>query len=117
MEYLVNYLGGIDPSIRTLPESVYLIWQTVLVIVVAIIVPLSIYLLQRTLRGALDIKRYFGEMLTAGVAIDEHTRSIAALNDTVSVATGMVETSEKLDQHSAAIAKILSDRAARGTTS
>ncbi|HIG79241.1 MAG TPA: hypothetical protein EYQ47_04465 [Cycloclasticus sp.] len=117
MEYLLNYIGVIDPSIRTLPESVYLIWQTVLVVVVVAIVPLAIYLLQRTLRGALNIKRYFAEMLTAGVAIAENTSSIVALNDTIEVATGMVETSKKLDEHSATIAAVLSARATDGVTS
>ncbi len=117
LNYILGYVGGIDPALKTLPDAVYLIWQTVLVIVLVAIVPLAIYLLQRTLRGALNIKRYFKEMLTAGVAIAENTSSIVALNDTITVATGMVETSQRLDEHSATIATVLSDRAAGGTTS
>ncbi len=117
MEYLLNYIGGIDPAVRTLPDSVYFIWQTVLIIVTVAIVPLAIFLLQRTLRAALNIKRYFAEMLTAGVVIAENTSSITALNDTIKVATGMVGTSAKLDEHSATIATVLSDRATGGTTS
>ncbi|HIC39883.1 MAG TPA: hypothetical protein EYO74_00545 [Piscirickettsiaceae bacterium] len=117
MEYLLNYISAIDPSVRTLPDSVYFIWQTVLIIVVVAIVPLAIFLLQRTLRAALNIKRYFSEMLTAGVAIAENTSSITALNDTIEVATGMVETSAKLEEHSATIATVLSDRATGGSTS
>lgn len=117
MEYLLNYISGIDPSLRTLPDSVYLIWQTVLVIVVVAIVPLAIFLLQRTLNAALSIKRYFAEMFTAGVGIAENTSSITALNDTIAVATAMVETSKKLDEHSTTIATVLSDRAAGGATS
>ena len=117
MEYILNYIGGIDPSLRTLPDAVYLIWQTVLVVVLVVIVPLAIFLLQRTLRGALNIKRYFSEMLTAGVGIAGNTSSIVALNDTITVAVAMIETSKKLDEHSATIATVLSDRAAGGTTS
>ncbi|SFV80507.1 hypothetical protein MNB_SUP05-13-641 [hydrothermal vent metagenome] len=56
-------------------------------------------------------------MLTAGVAIAENTSSITALNDTIEVATGMVETSAKLEEHSATIATVLSDRATGGSTS
>ena len=117
MEYILNYISAVDPSIKTLPDSIYFIWQIVLIIVVVAIVPLTVFLLQRTLRATLNIKRYFSEMLTAGVAIAENTSSITALNDTIKVATAMVETSKKLDEHSATIATVLSDRAAGGTTS
>jgi hypothetical protein len=117
MDFFLNYINSIEPSIRTLPDTVYLIWQAVLIIVVVAIVPLTIYLLQRTLKNALSIKRYFAEMLTAGVGIAENTSSITALNDTISVAVGMVETSAKLDEHTATIATVLSDRAAKGTSS
>lgn len=117
INYLISYIGSIDSSVKTLPDSVYFIWKSVLFIVVFIIVPLAIYLLQRTLRGALNIRRYFKEMLAAGVGIAENTSSIVALNDTITVATGMVETSERLNEHSATIATVLSTRAAEGTTS
>jgi len=114
---LLNYIGSIDPSLKTLPDAVYFIWKAVLLIVVLVIVPLAIYLLQRTLRAALNIRRYFKEMLTAGVGIAENTSSVVALNDTIAVATGMVETSVRLDEHSATIASVLSARATEGTTS
>lgn len=117
MEYILNYISSIDPSLKTLPDAVYFIWQAVLIIVVVVIVPLAIFLLQRTLRAALNIKRYFKEMLTAGVEIVENTNSIVTLNDTIEVATTMVGVSEKLDEHSATIATVLSDRAKKGDTS
>ncbi len=117
INYIMSYIGSIDSSVKTLPDSVYFIWQLVLLIVVLVIVPLAIYLLQRTLRAALNIRRYFKEMLTAGVGIAENTSSIVALNDTITVATGMVETSKRLDEHSATIASVLSARATEGTTS
>jgi len=111
MEYLMNYIGSIDPAVRTLPELVYTIWQAVLWIVVLVIVPLAIFLLQRTLNGALSIRRYFAEMLTAGVAIAENTNSIPALQDTIAVAGGMLETAGNLKEHSGTIAEVLSTRA------
>jgi len=40
---------------------VYVIWGTVLAIVVIIIVPLAIGLLQRTLNAALSIRRYMAD--------------------------------------------------------
>lgn len=116
MEYILNYINGIDPSLKTLPSEVYFIWQTTLIVVVVVIVPLAIFLLQRTLRASLDIKRYFKDMLDAGVGIADNTSSITALNDTIEVATAMVGVSNKLDEHSATIASVLSDRASNGST-
>jgi len=117
MAYILNYINGIDPSLKTLPDEVYFIWEAVLIIVVVVIVPLAIFLLQRTLKAALNIQRYFKEMLSAGVRIAENTSSITALNDTIEAATTMVQVSQKLDEHSATIATVLSDRADGGSTS
>ena len=117
MAYILNYINGIDPSLKNLPDEVYFIWEAVLIIVVVVIVPLAIFLLQRTLKAALNIQRYFKEMLSAGVRIAENTSSITALNDTIEAATTMVQVSQKLDEHSATIATVLSDRADGGSTS
>ena len=114
---IVGYLSSIDPSLRSLPEIIYTIWWTVLILVLVAIVPLAVFLLQRTLNAAISIRRYFAEMLTAGVGIAENTSSISALNDTMEVAGKMVETSKKLNEHSKTIAEVLTDRAAKGTSS
>jgi hypothetical protein len=114
MEVIANYLAGIDPSVKTLPSAVYAIWWTTLLIVVVIIVPLAIGLLHRTLRAALSIKRYFAEMLTAGVGIVENTSSIPELKNTIAVGTAMLETASRLDEHSGTIATVLAARAKEG---
>ena len=114
MEVITNYIANIDPSAHTLPAAVYTIWWTTLLLVVLVIVPLAIGLLHRTLRAALSIRRYFAEMLTAGVGIAQNTASIPALKDTIAVGAGMVETADRLDQHSATIAQVLSQRAQAG---
>lgn len=101
----------------TLPTAVYAIWCTVLVVVLVVIVPLAIGLLHRTLRAALSIRRYLGEMLQAGVGIAGNTSSIAALNDTISVAGAMVATAGSIKQHTGTIATVMSERAARGRSS
>lgn len=98
----------------SLPDGVQAIWLTVLVIVSFVIVPLALILLQRTLRAALSIRRYMAEMLHAGAGIAGNTAAIAALNDTRSVAAGMVETAGQLEEHSGTIATVLADRARRG---
>ena len=71
----------------------------------------NIDLLHRTLRAALNIRRYLGEMLAAGVDIAENTSSIPALQDTIAVGSGMVETAGNLKEHSGTIAEVLSQRA------
>jgi len=114
MEVITNYIAGIDMSVQTLPSAVYVIWWTTLLIVILVIVPLAIGLLHRTLLGALSIKRYFGDMLAAGVGIAENTSSVPALKDTIAVGVGMVETAGRLDEHSLTIAELLAQRAETG---
>lgn len=116
MDIILNYVANIDPSARTLPDAVYMIWWIVLVVVVVVIVPLAIALLHRTLRAALSIRRYLAEMLTAGVAIAKNTSSVPALKDTIAVGAGMVETAGRLKEHSATIATVLAARAQAGSS-
>ena len=112
--FILEYIGGIDPTLLTLPPLVYLVWQIVLVVAVLVIVPAAIILLQRTLNAAIQIRRYLRQMLTAGVGIAENTSSITALNDTIVVAGDMLETAAKLDEHSGTIATVLAQRAKEG---
>jgi hypothetical protein len=55
-------------------------------------------------------------MLAAGVGIAENTNSIPALQDTIAVGSGMVETAGKLKDHSGTIAEVLSQRALGGSS-
>jgi len=114
VEVFSNYFAAIDPSVLTLPTAVYVIWWATLVIVLIVIVPLAIGLLHRTLLASLSIRRYFAEMLAAGVGIAENTNSVPALKDTIAVGSGMVETAGRLDEHSATIANLLAQRAKEG---
>lgn len=116
MDIILNYLASIDPSVRTLPDAVYMIWWFVLLAVVVVVVPLAIGLLHRTLRATLSIRRYLEEMLAAGVAIAKNTSSVPALKDTIAVGAGMVETAGRLKEHSATIANVLAARAQAGST-
>ena len=98
----------------TLPTPVYAIWWTVLLLALLVIVPLAVALLQRTLNAALQIRRYLAEMSDAGTGIAENTASIAALGQTLDVATGMARVAEDLDAHSNTISQALAQRAAGG---
>lgn len=111
MQTILDYIEAADPAVRTLPDSVYLVWWTVLLVIALVVVPLAIILLHRTLRAALSIRRYLKEMLEAGVKIAENTSSIPALKDTIVVGTDMVETSGHLNAKSSTIKELLATRA------
>lgn len=96
---------------EALPTAVYVIWWFTLLIVVAVIVPLAVVLLHRTLVAALSIRRYLREMLQAGVGIAGNTASINALDETIAVAGTLVATAGSINQHTGTIATVLSQRA------
>ncbi|MBT3906965.1 MAG: hypothetical protein HOB79_01280 [Rhodospirillaceae bacterium] len=103
--------------VTALPVMVQVIWAVTLGLVVIVIVPLAIYLLRRLLRAARDIEGYTAAMLTAGVGIMNNTAPITALNDTIAVATNMVETAGNINDHSATIAQVLAERAGKESAS
>ncbi len=92
------------------PGAVYVIWWLVLAIAVFIVLPLALYLLQRTLRAARHIERYFAETFAAGAVIAESTGAEPALNDTIAVASGMIETAGAIEQKAGAAAGVLVGR-------
>jgi hypothetical protein len=94
-------------------DAVHLVWLVTLIVVVAVVVPLAVLLLHRTLRAALGIRRYLDDMLVAGVGIAGHTASITALDDTIRVASTMVGVAGDIKAHSGTIVSVLVDRAAR----
>lgn len=85
--------------------AVLWIWGITLAIVTLVIVPLAIFLLHRTLRAASGIERYTREALEAGVGIAKNTEAVAALDATITTAGSLLETSQKLSERTAAIAK------------
>ena len=97
-----------------LSSSAYAIWWTTLAVVVIVIVPLAVYLLDRTLRAARAIQTYIAEMLAAGLGIAGNTGAIPALNDTTATAVTMIGAAEHLKSHSSALVTILGQRAQQG---
>lgn len=93
------------------PVAVYVLWIIALVVVV-LVVPIVVYFLHRLLQDGRNIQRYTAEMLTAGLGIAGNTQHIVALESTIQVATGILNTAGAIDQHSAAIEKLLAGRAA-----
>ena len=94
------------------PDIVYWIWGLTLAIAVLVILPIAVYLLHRTYTAARGIERYFAEMRDAGVGIAGNTGHIKALDDTIAVATQIIETSGQIKDHTGAIEKTLVGRVA-----
>jgi len=85
------------------------IWIVTLLIVVAI-TPFVLYRCWRLIRGAHNIEQHFRVTLQAAVGIAGSTGHTKALEDTIGVAGGMLETAANLDAHSGAIEGLLIGR-------
>lgn len=94
-----------------MPPLVWTIWAIGLAVTLIVFVPLSVYALHRTWRAARSIERYAAETLEAAAGIVHNTAPIAALGDTVAVATDMVQTAGSVEQKLGVIADLLASRA------
>lgn len=90
--------------------TVYIIWWLVLVVAVVVIVPVAVILLHRGLRAARQIERYSARTLEAGVGIAGNTAAVAALQDTIGVATDILGTAGQIEAHSRAMKETLAGR-------
>ena len=97
-----------------IPIAVYVIWWATLIVAVVVVLPLAVYLLHRTLRAARQIERYAARSLEAGLGIARNTENIAALEGTISTATGILQTARAIEEHTGTIEEVLSFRAGRG---
>lgn len=93
-------------------QAVLILW-TILLVVTVLLLPLIVSLLHKTWVASRNIERYFKEMLDAGLGIAGNTEHIKALNDTISVAGGMLEVAGKINENANTIKGALGDRAAK----
>lgn len=91
-------------------QAVIVLWA-ILLIVTVLVLPIIVSLLHRTWKAARSIQRYFSEMETAGNGIAENTGHITALEDTISVAGGMLNTAGDINSNAETIENVLGDRA------
>jgi hypothetical protein len=93
------------------PALVYWIWGLTLAIAVLVILPATVYLLQRTLNAARGIERYFADMRDAGVGIAGNTAHVKDLDTTITVATQILSVAGSINEHAATIETTLANRA------
>ncbi len=92
------------------PDIVYWIWGITLALAIFVIVPAALYLLHRTLNAARMIERYFAEMRDAGLGIAKNTAAIPALDETINVATQILNVAGAINEHSEAIEQVFVTR-------
>lgn len=90
-------------------STVNILW-TILLIVTVLILPYLIYLLHTTWKAAKSIERYFTEMKIAGNGIANNTESIKALDNTIEVASRMLEVAGNINSHAETIENTLQGR-------
>lgn len=83
------------------------IWWGMLIATVAAVVPIAVALLSRALVAARNIERYTAEALAGGIKIAGNTANVAALKDTISVASGLLEGAGSIKGHTGAIGAAL----------
>lgn len=91
-------------------STVNILWL-ILLIVTVLVLPILIHLLHRTWNAACNIERYFLEMKQAGLGVAENTSHISALDETINVASGILEVAGSIDQHSETLKNTLAKRA------
>jgi hypothetical protein len=89
------------------------IWIVTLVVVALIIVPVALHYLRDALTAARHIERNLSDMLDAGLKIARHTSAVPALDDTIAVAVAMKPVAHNIETKTAAVATLLSSRAAK----
>lgn len=99
----------IDSSL--FPDAVYTIWWTGLIVTLIVFVPLAVYLLHRTWRAARSIQRYAADTLQAAAGIAGNTQHITALDDTIRIATRILNGAGTVERKLATIADVLAQRA------
>ncbi len=97
-----------------IPTAVYVIWWATLVVAVVVVLPLAVYLLHRALMAARQIEHYAARALEAGEGIAGNTQNIGALEDTISVATGILETTRSIEGRTKTIEEVFEARAGGG---
>jgi len=95
-----------------MPYIVYVLWIVVLVVAL-ILFPFIVRLLYKTFIAAKNIERYLREMKEAGMGIAGNTGHITALDSTIEVATGILDSAGKINTNAETIKTVMADRSAK----
>lgn len=91
-------------------EVVNILWL-ILLIVTVLVLPYLIHLLHKTWQAARSIERYFKEMKEAGIGVANNTEHVKDLNDTIGVASGILEVAGSINERADTLKTTLATRA------
>ena len=91
-------------------KAVIVLW-IILLIVTVLVLPFIVRLLHHVYKSAKSIDMYFKEMLQAGLGVAGNTDHITALDDTIQVASGILEVAGDINEHAEALGGALAKRA------
>jgi hypothetical protein len=98
------------------PLAAQVLWDLLLLVVIAVVVPLVLFRAVRLIKAARAIRTHFETTLTAAAGIVANTApTTPALDQTIEVAGGILAVAADLDAHSGAIENLLTQRAATGS--
>ncbi len=95
-----------------MPSAVYTLWIIVLAVAL-LLFPFIVRLLHKTMLAAKNIERYLREMKEAGLGIAGNTGYITALDSTIEVATGILDSAGKINTNAETIETVMADRSAK----
>ena len=95
-----------------MPQVVYVFWIIILAVAL-LLFPFIVWLLHKVFYSAGNIERYLREMKEAGLGIAGNTEHVTALNNTIEVATGILDSAGKINTNAETIENVMADRAAK----
>jgi hypothetical protein len=96
---------------ENVPTSVIVIWWIALIITVLVVLPLAVYLLNRTLRAARQIEHYLARARQSGAGIAANTVATEQqLNRTLNLAPGLLEPAAGIERGSEELTRTLVGR-------
>lgn len=100
-----------NPETSAFPPALYTIWAIGLGLTLFVFVPLAVYMLHSTWRGARSIQLYAAEALAAAGGIAKNTANIPALDSTIAVATQVLAAAVEVDKKLDTVANVMASRA------
>lgn len=95
---------------ESVPTTVIVIWWIALILTVVVVLPLAVYLLNRTLRAARQIEYYLARARDAGAGIASNTAETRQLDDTLNAAPELLESSERISNGTGVLTRTLVGR-------
>jgi hypothetical protein len=95
---------------ENVPSTVIVIWWIALILTVLVVLPLAVYLLQRTLTAARQIEGNLARARDAGVGISRNTAETRQLNTTLEAAPVLIDSASNIRTGSEALTRTLVGR-------